>query len=147
MRSFEDIRLYAPEFTHENRLPPRATVIPSLRSGVFYKNKEVSELILDLNGDYRFCYREKDDLGTFFAPDYDDSAWDILPVPSMWQYHGYSEPVYPNIEYPIPLVPPYVGNKNPVPTFSAPCVGNHKEKSPFTIFLGVSTILQIPLSI
>ena len=114
MRSFEDIRLYAPEFTHENRLPPRATVIPSLRSGVFYKNKEVSELILDLNGDYRFCYREKDDLGTFFAPDYDDSAWDILPVPSMWQYHGYSEPVYPNIEYPIPLVPPYVGNKNPV---------------------------------
>ena len=114
MGTFEDQRLYDPEFIQENRLAPRATVIPSLHKGVFYKNRLESELILDLNGDYRFCWREQNDIEDFYRSDYDDREWDILPVPSMWQYHGYSEPLYPNIRYPIPLVPPYVGNYNPV---------------------------------
>ena len=114
MRDFERKRLYAPEWTGEGRLPPRATVIPALHKGVFYKNKESSELLLDLNGEYRFCYRDSDDLEAFYADGLDDSGWDILNVPSMWQYHGYSAPLYPNVEYPIPFVPPYVGNKNPV---------------------------------
>ena len=114
MESFESKRLYDPEVTHENRLPPRATVVPALHKDVFYKNKEDSELILDLNGEYKFCYRETDDVADFFKTDLDDSGWDTLPVPSMWQYHGYSAPLYPNVEYPIPFVPPYVGNKNPV---------------------------------
>ena len=82
MGTFEDQRLYNPEFTQENRLAPRATVIPSLHKGVFYKNRLESELILDLNGDYRFCWREKDDIKDFYRSDYDDREWDILPVPS-----------------------------------------------------------------
>ena len=114
MGTFEDQRLYNPEFIQENRLAPRATVIPSLHKGVFYKNRLESELILDLNGDYRFCWREQNDIEDFYRSDYDDREWDILPVPSMWQYHGYSEPLYPNVRYPIPFVPPYVGNYNPV---------------------------------
>lgn len=114
MNTFEAKRLYAPAFTHENRLAPRATIMPALHSGVFYKNRLESELILDLNGEYRFCYREADDLPAFFQTNHDDSEWDTLVVPSMWQYHGYSQPLYPNVEYPIPFVPPYVGNKNPV---------------------------------
>ncbi len=114
MRLFESHRLFNPSLTHENRLPARATVVPALHSGVYFKNKEESELITDLNGDYKFCYRESDDLSQFLETDYDDSNWDTLPVPSMWQYHGYSLPLYPNVEYPIPFDPPYVGNKNPV---------------------------------
>ena len=114
MGTFEDQRLYNPEFTQENRLDSRATVIPSLHKEVFYKNKSESELILDLNGDYRFCYREKDDIDDFHLKEFDDSRWEMLSVPSMWQYHGYSAPLYPNVEYPIPFVPPCVGNKNPV---------------------------------
>ncbi|MBE6668041.1 MAG: hypothetical protein E7607_07030 [Ruminococcaceae bacterium] len=114
MRIFEDQRLYNPEFTQENRLKPRATVIPSLHKGVFYRNRLDSELILDLNGEYSFCYREKDDIKDFYRLDFEDGEWDSLPVPSMWQYHGYSAPLYPNVEYPIPFVPPYVGNRNPV---------------------------------
>ena len=106
--------LYNPQCTHENRLPPRATIVPALHKGVFYKNKEESKLILDLNGEYQFAFREEDDLRDFYALDYDDGAWGKLPVPSMWQYHGYSAPTYPNVEYPIPFIPPYVGNKNPV---------------------------------
>lgn len=114
MKSFEGLRLYNPEFTCENRLPPRATVIPALHKGVFYKNRLESELITDLNGDYKFIYRDSDDRKDFFSTELSDGDWDTLPVPSMWQYHGYGSPVYTNTEYPIPLVPPYVGDINPV---------------------------------
>ena len=114
MENFESMRLFNPKLTHENRLAPRSTVVPALHPGVFYKNRQESELILDLNGEYKFCYRQKDDIQDFFVTAFDDSGWDDLPVPSMWQYHGYSAPVYPNVEYPIPFVPPYVGNYNPV---------------------------------
>ena len=114
MNSFENNRLFNPSFTHENRLPARASIVPALHSGVFFRNKEESELITNLNGDYKFCYRETDDLIDFEKTDYNDGEWNILTVPSMWQYHGYSLPVYPNVEYPIPFDPPYVGNYNPV---------------------------------
>ena len=114
MNSFESKRLFNPSLTHENRLPARASVIPALHSSVYFKNKEESELITNLNGNYKFCYRELDDIKTFEKTDYDDSEWDTLSVPSMWQYHGYSQPLYPNVEYPIPFDPPYVGNTNPV---------------------------------
>ena len=88
MKTFELKRLYDPQFTHENRLPPRASIIPSLHKGVFFKNKGESELILDLNGDYKFSYREKDDQINFSQRDFDDSCWDTLRVPSMWRYQG-----------------------------------------------------------
>lgn len=114
MENFETLRLFNPELTHENRLAPRATVVPALHSGVFFKNWKESELILDLNGDYKFCHRQTDDLKKFFEVGFDDTSWDVLKVPSMWQYHGYSAPVYPNVDYPIPFVPPYVGNDNPI---------------------------------
>ena len=114
MRDFESNRLYNPEMVHENRLPARATFIPAHHNGVYYKNKDESELILNLNGDYKFNYCETDSIPSFYEKDFDDSSWDTLQVPSMWQYHGYSAPLYPNVEYPIPFVPPYVGNKNPV---------------------------------
>ena len=114
MNLFESNRLFNPSLTHENRLPARASVIPALHSGVYFKNKEDSELITNLNGDYNFCYRESDDIKNFEKWDYNDSEWDTLAVPSMWQYHRYSLPLYPNVEYPIPFDPPYVGNTNPV---------------------------------
>ncbi len=114
METFESERLYNPKIPHENRLLPRATNIPALRKGVYYKNRLNSEMILDLNGIFKFSYSKEDDIKDFYKIDYDDTNWDNLSVPSMWQYHGYSLPLYPNIEYPIPFVPPYVGNHNPV---------------------------------
>ena len=98
MNSFENNRLFNPCFVCENRLAARATVIPALHSDVYFKNKEESELITNLNGQYKFCFREFDDIDGFQKKDYDDTKWDIIEVPSMWQYHGYSLPVYPNVE-------------------------------------------------
>ena len=114
MKDFEKNLLFNPSVPHQNRLNPRASIIPSLHEDVFFKNKEDSEFITSLNGNYKFCHRDKDDIEKFYSLIFDDSNWDILQVPSMWQYHGYSEPLYTNTEYPIPFDPPFVRIKNPV---------------------------------
>ena len=69
-----------------------------------------------LNGDWKFSYYNHpayvpDD---YFAVDYDDSGWNMIPVPSNWQLHGYDIPVYTNVAYPIPVDPPNVPAENPV---------------------------------
>jgi beta-galactosidase len=33
----------------------------------------------------------------FFEPDYDDSGWDRIPVPSNWEMQGYGKPRYVNV--------------------------------------------------
>ncbi|WIV55075.1 glycoside hydrolase family 2 TIM barrel-domain containing protein [Amycolatopsis nalaikhensis] len=48
-----------------------------------------------------------------FEDGFDDSAWDELPVPSMWQLHGHGEPAYTNVHYPFPVDPPHVPSDNP----------------------------------
>lgn len=107
-------KLYNPKFLQEGCLPPRSTIIPALHKDVFYKNKETSEKIQILNGTFRFSYQQEDCLEDFAELTYDDSQWDTIDVPSMWQYRGYSKPLYPNVEYPIPFNPPYVCCVNPV---------------------------------
>ncbi|MEV6394393.1 glycoside hydrolase family 2 TIM barrel-domain containing protein [Streptomyces sp. NPDC051907] len=68
-----------------------------------------------LDGDWRF--RAAPGLAEltagFEAPGYDDSAWDVLPVPSCWQLHGFGSPGYTNIVYPFPIDPPRVPDENP----------------------------------
>ena len=73
---------------------------------------------LDLNGDWRFrlspSHRGLDE--DCARPDYDDSGWDVLPVPSHWVLHGdgaYGRPIYTNVQYPFPIDPPYVPDENP----------------------------------
>lgn len=46
-------------------------------------------------------------------PGFDDSAWDELPVPSLWQLHGHGKPAYTNVHYPFPVDPPHVPSENP----------------------------------
>ncbi|WP_309113142.1 glycoside hydrolase family 2 TIM barrel-domain containing protein [Saccharothrix sp.] len=69
---------------------------------------------LDLNGDwaFRFSATLLDEPDGFERPDFDDTGWDRLPVPSHWQLHGYGEPAYVNIAYPIPVDPPFVPDEN-----------------------------------
>ncbi|MFG2802476.1 glycoside hydrolase family 2 TIM barrel-domain containing protein [Streptomyces pseudovenezuelae] len=74
-----------------------------------------------LDGDWRFRLASGlDDLtGDLAAPEFDDSAWDLLAVPSCWQMTGlpgeprYGAPAYTNILYPFPVDPPRVPRQNP----------------------------------
>ncbi len=49
----------------------------------------------------------------FERPDFDDAAWDLLPVPAHWQLHGHGSPAYTNVRYPFPVDPPHVPDENP----------------------------------
>ncbi|MGP4101577.1 glycoside hydrolase family 2 TIM barrel-domain containing protein [Nonomuraea sp. KM90] len=69
---------------------------------------------LDLNGTWRFRLSPTANAPEDFAgPDYDDAAWDDLPVPSHWALHGHGAPAYTNVSYPIPIDPPRVPDENP----------------------------------
>ena len=99
---------------HINRLPARATIVPAQKRGIYYRNKFDSTLIKSLDGDYKFKYLAEDTEKDFYLKSVDDTAWDIIDVPSMWQYRGYGKPEYPNIRYPFPFLPPYIKKQNPV---------------------------------
>ncbi len=52
----------------------------------------------------------------FADPDFDDSGWDELPVPSHWVLHGdgrYGAPQYTNVQLPFPQDPPFSPDENP----------------------------------
>ncbi|MFG1968647.1 glycoside hydrolase family 2 TIM barrel-domain containing protein [Nonomuraea fuscirosea] len=69
---------------------------------------------VDLNGTWRFRLSPTANVPEDFAgPDYDDSGWDDLPVPSHWVLHGHGAPAYTNVVYPIPVDPPRVPDENP----------------------------------
>nr|MCR5207372.1 glycoside hydrolase family 2 [Eubacterium sp.] len=57
---------------------------------------------LSLNGDWRFhwqmgCNNQPEG---FEKPDFDDSGWDTITVPSLWQLKGYGAPFYYASSYP-----------------------------------------------
>ena len=80
--------------------------------------------MLSLNGEWKFRWspvaRGLDDAAA--DPDFDDSAWDTISVPSHWVLPGtsavaaegkYGRPIYTNIRYPFPIDPPHVPDENP----------------------------------
>jgi len=75
---------------------------------VFQKNRvpmssyfETDGMKLMLNGLWNFKWNE--DMNArpmdFHSLSYDDSAWDEIPVPGLWELNGYGAPVYVNIGY------------------------------------------------
>jgi beta-galactosidase len=57
------------------------------------------------------------------SEDFDDTAWDTLPVPSHWVLHEggrYGAPIYTNVQYPFPTDPPNVPDANPT--------GDHRRR-------------------
>ncbi len=60
---------------------------------------EDSANYLTLNGLWRFnwvCDSSERPVG-FWETGFDDSPWDVLPVPALWELNGYGDPVYVNI--------------------------------------------------
>ncbi|MFT3877214.1 MAG: glycoside hydrolase family 2 TIM barrel-domain containing protein [Propioniciclava sp.] len=50
------------------------------------------------------------------AEDFDDTAWDTIPVPAHWVLTGdgrYGRPAYTNVQFPFPIDPPHVPDENP----------------------------------
>ena len=85
------------------------TILPDWQNPeIFQKNRipmsssfETDGLKLSLNGTWSFNWNE--DMNArptdFWTLAYDDSSWDTIPVPGMWELNGYGDPVYVNTTY------------------------------------------------
>lgn len=60
-----------------------------------------SPYTMSLNGSYRFrLYPSPEAVDDFYRPEYDDSAFSDIPVPSNWEVQGFGEPIYTNVAFP-----------------------------------------------
>jgi len=102
-----------PDFCNEavfrrNTLPPRSYHIP--------------DTSLLLNGQWHFHYAVTP-LGApepypARAPDLPGAdEWTTIQVPGHWQLQGHGIPHYTNVQYPIPVCPPYAPTENPTGTY------------------------------
>jgi beta-galactosidase len=108
---FED-----PKTLHVNTLDNRAYFIPyPTIDETLSEERTASKRLQLLNGQWSFEYFNSiyDITEEFFAPNFDVSNFKVIPVPAVWQYHGYDKHQYTNIKYPFPYDPPYVPNQNP----------------------------------
>ncbi|GHH17904.1 glycoside hydrolase family 2 TIM barrel-domain containing protein [Streptomyces lanatus] len=83
--------------------PPHTTLMPyaDVRQALD-ADRTRSPYRLSLDGRWKFAYADRPDDrdADFYRTDVDDRDWDTIPVPSVWQMHGYDYPIYVNIDYP-----------------------------------------------
>jgi beta-galactosidase len=97
------------------KLAPRATFFPfESRARAVARDRAASSRVVELNGRWAFRWSPVVDDGPagFERPDFDDAAWDRIPVPSNWQMLGYGIPIYVNAGYPFEKNPPFVAHDN-----------------------------------
>ena len=81
-------------------------------------DKGKSGRFLTLEGKWRFCFvtNHNEAPAGFFAPGYDDSAWEQFPVPGLFEMNGHGDKIYKNVGYSwatqFASNPPYVEEKN-----------------------------------
>ena len=104
--------------------------------------RENSDKYLCLNGewDFKFYPSAHDANEHFYRMDFDTSCFDKIPVPSVWQMHGYEPPIYLASPYPFPFDPPNVPYANPMGCYSRMYELDKKEDKRYVLsFEGVST--------
>ncbi len=130
--------IYNQKRTGENRLPARTLLIPAQKRGITHRNFTESDRVQLLDGEWKFSYLKEDTDEPFYDPARDDGAWDVLPVPSMWQFCGYGSCCYPNVRYPFPYDPPYIHRDNPVGLYRRSFSAKREAKGRVYLrFLGV----------
>ncbi len=136
---------------HLGTEPNRAYFVPaSTRMDDLVENRGHSDRFQLLNGDWKFRYCESvhDLTEEFFSKGYDASTWGTIPVPSVWQNHGYDRHQYTNIRYPFPADPPYVPADNPCGAYLHDFVYNQDEAAPkaYLNFEGVDSCFYLWLN-
>ena len=130
----------------ERRLPARVLLLPAQKRGVTHRNFTESDRVQLLSGDWRFRYLTEDTDEPFYRPGPDD-GWDTLPVPSMWQFHGYGSCCYPNVRYCFPYDPPYIRRANPVGLYRRSFTAENKGYARAILrFLGVDNAFFVWLN-
>ena len=107
-----------PNLLERNRLAPHALGVPFDESETALSGERgLSPFFRLLNGHWMFRLAPSPNAvpAGFEHTDYPAAgAWDAIPVPSNWQMLGYGKPNYTNVNYPIPVDPPFVPDENPI---------------------------------
>ena len=143
---FEDLHTH-----HVGTTPNRCYFIPaSSRMDDLVEHRENSDRFQLLNGDWKFQYCEsvRDFQELFYEQGYDATGWDTIPVPSVWQNHGYDNHQYTNIRYPFPADPPYVPYENPCGAYLHDFTYTQNEDAPkaYLNFEGVDSCFYVWLN-
>ena len=136
---------------HENTLPERNYYIPAEKA---YSSpldaRDLSDRIQFLNGTWKFryydsIYKLQDE---FYSEGYDISGFDDIPVPSVWQMHGYDYHQYTNVRYPFAFDPPYVPKDNPCGAYVTDFDYDQNEDAPLAHlnFEGVDSCFYVWLN-
>ncbi|MFG3104370.1 glycoside hydrolase family 2 TIM barrel-domain containing protein [Streptomyces sp. NPDC048182] len=83
--------------------PPHTTLMPYADTEqALAGDRTRSPYRLGLDGPWKFAYADRPDDRDpdFHRTDTDDSDWETIPVPSVWQLHGHDRPIYLNVTYP-----------------------------------------------
>ena len=107
-----------PAVLHVGCEAPRAYFIPYHTEAVALNgNRADSYFVKTLCGTWDFTfYPSTDDVPDFCADGFVPHRTDKMPVPRSWQTfldRGYDTPNYVNVNYPIPVDPPFVPDDNP----------------------------------
>ncbi|EKN4693012.1 beta-galactosidase [Yersinia ruckeri] len=110
------------------------------------RNDMASSRLRTLNGNWNFSYFSQPEAvpSSWVANDLPDAA--LLPVPANWQLFGYDCPIYTNVQYPIPVNPPYVPTENPTGCYSTEFTLSpdwHASGQTRIIFDGVSSAFYL----
>jgi beta-galactosidase len=101
---------------HLNTEPPRAVFIPFASvADALNNDPETSPFYFPLDGPWEFSWSpDPDHCSTnFFETNFDDSAWESIPVPSNWEMQGYGVPIYLGSGYTFKIDPPFVTDTPP----------------------------------
>lgn len=135
---FED-----PTVLHLNTMDNRAYYVPFASAEEIGDCRLQSSRMLSLNGDWDFKYYDS----IYDVPEdcYADMSIydDVIPVPSVWQNHGYDRHQYTNVNYPFAFDPPYVPKENPCGVYSRTFCIDKKDQKYFLNFEGVDSCMYV----
>ena len=102
-----------PQLLHEGTEPNRSYVIPYFaHRPESIQTRLDSDRVTPLSGEWDFHFYESIQ-GLEENALLEETEFVTMPVPSVWQTHGYDAHQYTNVRYPIPYDPPFVPDKNP----------------------------------
>ncbi|MEE0690534.1 MAG: glycoside hydrolase family 2 TIM barrel-domain containing protein, partial [Bacteroidaceae bacterium] len=91
-----------PEVNRVNTVKSRSTFFAyENERAARFGNKYESDRYMSLEGNWKFLFVKDHNLAPkgFYAPGYDDSAWDLFPVPGLFEINGYGDRIYKNVGY------------------------------------------------
>ncbi len=129
---------------HVGTLPNRAYFIPyGSRESALAGVRADSQRLTMLSGQWCFGYYNSflDLPEDFFSP---AAAPDVIPVPSIWQCHGYDAHQYTNARFPIPYDPPFVPHENPCGLYTRTFLWHGESGGQTTLhFEGVDSCMYV----